>query len=50
MLALAQEATTTVTPAGCRFEKNQWVGQPKPLFTAIAIGYYLFPKQFPHGL
>jgi D-alanyl-D-alanine carboxypeptidase len=26
------------------------LGQPKPLLMAVAIGYYLFPKQFPHGL
>ncbi len=29
---------------------NNDLGQPKPLFTAIAIAAYLFPKQFPHGL
>jgi D-alanyl-D-alanine carboxypeptidase len=29
---------------------NNDLAQPKPLFTAIAIGYYLFHGQFPHGL
>ncbi len=29
---------------------NNDLGAPKPLFTAMAIAAYLFPKQFPHGL
>jgi D-alanyl-D-alanine carboxypeptidase len=29
---------------------NNDLGQPKPLLMALSIGYYLFPRQFPHGL